>query len=55
MQDGKKVIFDSADRKKSQNPPKQFGDKDKFDPAPNEKFKSDIRKGMPHGKAATAD
>ena len=55
VQGEKKLIFDPADRKKSQIPAEQFGFKGEFHPAPKRKFKSNIRKGMPNGKAAIAD
>jgi len=41
--------------KQSQILTKTFGNKSKYDPAPNRKFKSNIGKGMSHGKAAIAD
>ena len=51
----KKMKIKPADGKQSQIPTKKFGNKGEHDPAPNGKFKSNIRKGMPHGKAAIAD
>ena len=55
MQGGKKMKINPADGKQSQIPTKKIGNKGEHDPAPNGKFKSNIRKGMPHGKAATAN
>jgi len=44
-----------ADGKQSQILTKKFGNKGECNPAPNGKFKSNIGKGMSHGKAAIAD
>ena len=55
MQGEKKLIFDPAVRDKSQTPAEWFGFKGEFCPAPKRKFKSNIRKGMPHAKAAIAN
>jgi len=46
---------DLACGKQSQILTKTFGNKSKYNPAPNGNFKTNIGKGMSHEKAAIAD